>query len=484
MSIANALNNAISGLTAVSRGSEVVSSNLANALTPGYARRELDLSPRVLAGNGGGVHVDGVSRIISSTVLADFRLSNAALGKSSVTYEFYSRIEAAIGQPQDSGSLSAMMSDVGAALISASSRPDSEVRLRAVFESAQQLAQKIGSISTAIQDSRTAADRQINRQVDALNMDLNEVARLNRQIIVEQANNRDSSSLEDARRAVVDRISSVVPVREVPRENGRIALFTQSGAVLLDGKTPTSLSFQPTGVMTPDIDQSSVQLGQISIDGVVASQSDMALFSGGSLSELFRLRDDYAIAAQAGVDSVARELHDRFADPSIDPTIPAGASGLFVDASGPFDPANERGLSLRLRVNPTVNEEQGGQLWRIRDGINATGPGDVGDGTRLDRMSQAMTATQPFTSSTTNGVGTISTLASTFLSDMSSRRLSNETLRTHDVTLQNSLQDALFADGVDTDREMEMLLQLEKAYAANAKVIQVVDEMLDQILRI
>ena len=35
MSIANALNNAISGLTAAARGTEVVSSNLANALTPG-----------------------------------------------------------------------------------------------------------------------------------------------------------------------------------------------------------------------------------------------------------------------------------------------------------------------------------------------------------------------------------------------------------------------------------------------------------------
>ncbi len=44
--------------------------------------------------------------------------------------------------------------------------------------------------------------------------------------------------------------------------------------------------------------------------------------------------------------------------------------------------------------------------------------------------------------------------------------------------------ESLLADGVDSDREMEMLLQLEKAYSANAKVIQVVDEMLDQILRI
>ena len=38
--------------------------------------------------------------------------------------------------------------------------------------------------------------------------------------------------------------------------------------------------------------------------------------------------------------------------------------------------------------------------------------------------------------------------------------------------------------GVDTDREMQDLLQIEKAYAANAKVIQTVDEMLDLLLGI
>lgn len=38
------------------------------------------------------------------------------------------------------------------------------------------------------------------------------------------------------------------------------------------------------------------------------------------------------------------------------------------------------------------------------------------------------------------------------------------------------------ADGVDTDREMENLLNLERAYAANAKVLKAVDDMLLNIL--
>jgi len=45
MSITSALSNALSGLTVASRGAQVVSSNVANALTDGYGVRELSLTP-------------------------------------------------------------------------------------------------------------------------------------------------------------------------------------------------------------------------------------------------------------------------------------------------------------------------------------------------------------------------------------------------------------------------------------------------------
>ena len=55
MSLSNALSNAVSGIVAASRGTEVVASNLANAMTPGFARREVQLSARPWIGGGGGV---------------------------------------------------------------------------------------------------------------------------------------------------------------------------------------------------------------------------------------------------------------------------------------------------------------------------------------------------------------------------------------------------------------------------------------------
>jgi flagellar hook-associated protein 1 FlgK len=39
------------------------------------------------------------------------------------------------------------------------------------------------------------------------------------------------------------------------------------------------------------------------------------------------------------------------------------------------------------------------------------------------------------------------------------------------------------AEGVDSDAEMQRLLQYEQSYAANARVLVAVDEMINQILR-
>ncbi|MEL7027010.1 MAG: flagellar basal body protein, partial [Pseudomonadota bacterium] len=50
MSISTSLSSALSGLTATSRAAELVSSNISNALTEGYGRRELATSARITNG--------------------------------------------------------------------------------------------------------------------------------------------------------------------------------------------------------------------------------------------------------------------------------------------------------------------------------------------------------------------------------------------------------------------------------------------------
>ena len=69
MSISATLSNALTGLTAASRAAQLVSSNVSNATTEGYARRELELSARAVTGAGDGVQIDGIRRVVDDELV-------------------------------------------------------------------------------------------------------------------------------------------------------------------------------------------------------------------------------------------------------------------------------------------------------------------------------------------------------------------------------------------------------------------------------
>jgi len=235
MTISGALSNALTGLTAAARSTEVVSSNIANAMTDGYGRRQLDLSARTVGGNGTGVWIDGVSRLVDEVVIADRRLADASVGNSQTRAQFLKKIESAIGSPEDPGSLSDRLAKLDSALIQASSRPESETRLQNVLQSAKSLVGHINGISNDLQTLRMESDQEIGLQVSQLNDALQRIEQLNTDIVTQRGAGHDANGLLDQRQKLVDSISSIIPLRQVPRENGKIALFTSGGAVVLDG---------------------------------------------------------------------------------------------------------------------------------------------------------------------------------------------------------------------------------------------------------
>ena len=132
MSISSALSSALSGLTANSRMAEVAASNVSNALTEGYARREVSLSSRVIGMTGVGVTINGVTRHVNRGLLQDLRLSNASLGSRDTTKDFLLQFEKTLGTPDQASSLSGRIAALEKSLIEAAARPESEARLAAV----------------------------------------------------------------------------------------------------------------------------------------------------------------------------------------------------------------------------------------------------------------------------------------------------------------------------------------------------------------
>ena len=131
MTLSSTLNAAMTGLRSASRSSELISSNISNASTPGYARRTLEITSNSGALQS-GVRINGVVRHADAQILADRRLASAEFGYRSDTTRFLTSIEDVIGTPDQAGSLSARLSDFDNSLILASSRPDAAERLPAI----------------------------------------------------------------------------------------------------------------------------------------------------------------------------------------------------------------------------------------------------------------------------------------------------------------------------------------------------------------
>lgn len=485
MSISGSLASALSGLTAAARSAEIVSSNIANATTPGYGKREVVTSARVVGHAGQGVIVAGVTRASNLPLLGDRRAAQAAVGDSATKSSFYTRLEKTLGTPDQADSISGRVAALDNALIEAASHPESEPRLAKVLSSAKSLASQIATASKDVQAARSTADRDIGLQVDRLNAALDRTVQLNVAIRRNYGMGQDVSALVDQRQQVIDGIAELIPVRQVESDSGTVSLYSPGGGSLVDPRASV-FGFIRVGTIAPGMTQASGGLSGLTLNGVaIATAGDQSTIRGGALAASFAVRDELGVTAQSQLDAVARDLVERFADPALDASRAPGDPGLFTDAGAAFDPLNETGLSARLRINAAADPANGGALWRLRDGLGAATAGPPGNNQLINDMRGALTTLRtPASGAFMQGDRSFSVLTVDLLSQTSANRLQAEGEASFATAKTDALRGMEAEDAVDTDQEMQSLLIIEQAYAANAKVISTVNDMIQTLLAI
>lgn len=416
-------------------------------------------------------------------LVAEMRDASADRAAQSSISGFHTKLEQLVGTPDSANSLTSRLASFEASLVSAASRPDLAGRLDQVVREANSVARALNTASQGTQDMRVAADRSIQTAVSELNTKLVQVQELNVQIAGGSVAKRDVSALIDHREALIGAIAELVPVKEMQRPNQGIALYTQGGALLLDGKA-AELSFTNAHTIVPHMTQAGGHLSGIEINGIeVSIDPETGPLRGGQLAALFEIRDDLAVGAQAELDAVARDLTERLQQAGLDPTKPAGAPGLFTDAGAFFDPANEIGLAGRLSVNATVDPDRGGESSRLRDGFGAGASGPVGDTSLLQSFSAALSASRSYASGGFAGqAASVSDLAGLVSGKFGAQRIGAEQSLTFAAVRSSEAEQFLMEDGVDTDHEMQKLMLIEQAYAANARVLQTVDDMMNALM--
>src|SRR6056297_1390432 len=467
MSISAAFNSALSGLNTSSRLTDMISGNLANALTPGYAPRELDLQ----AQGTGGVAVTGVTRHVDPVLVGDRRLAESALANAQTRAGFAASVERVLGLPGEGGSIADRLTAFEAAIATASSRPEDETRLGAVLREATALGSALNVAASQVEGLRSQADAGIAEAVERLNTGLARVKEINTRIVVARSSGQDTTALEDRRQQAIDAIAELVPLRQLARDRGAVALVSTGGMLLLDGRA-TQTDFEPKPLVAAHM---TLQNGLVS--GLEINGRAVPTGPGGRLAALFDNRDGFGIEAQRGLDALARDLIER-----AESLTPPPSPGLFTDAGARFDPAAEAGLAGRLAINPAVDPADGGALFRLRTGPDATVPGTPAEAPYLTALGNVLTARQALAPG--EAQQELSGHVAQLSSAVAQARLTAETDVSFASGQAGELREMELRGGVDSDAELQGLLLVEQAFSANARMIQTLDDMMQTLLRI
>ena len=487
MSITSAIQIAASGLTTSARRADIVSGNIANATTPGYVQRTVELTEQIVGGQGAGVVTAGIDRTTSPVLTADRRQADAETGNLQARSGALERLARAVGEPGSSNSLSAVFERLETAFRDLAETPESAVQQQEVVKSAQDVAGALNQLSTENARVRMDADAEISRQVDEVNEALRQLERINQEIQKLGASGRDVSALEDERQRLIDGISQRIPIRVIRRDQNDVMLLTNEGVPLFDGKA-AQVSFQAASAIAPTTIYNG---GAGPLSGLLVEGRDIAPGSGdnqsireGSLAGLFAVRDTLGPDFQGQIDALAEDLISRFSDPATDPTLALGAPGLFTDAGSLPGAPPVAGLAGRIAVNAAVDPDAGGEIWRVRDGIGAASPGPAGsqDGPRrfVDALTQARTlpAALGLTQQQSAGAAFQFLTSDVAISAGNLAREAEEQASFAAGLAQLEKNET----GVNIDQELQTLTLIEQAYSANALVVQTADRMVQTLL--
>lgn len=485
MSLTSALSTAQTSLSNYATQTNVVSRNISNASDPNYSRRDAVLTNSLFGAQG-----VSIQRAQDSALFVRSITDTSTSSAQQTLLTGLSNLKNILGGNDYESSPSVLIATMRDTIATYAAKPAEATLAQMAIADAVTVANGLNDASKAVQTVRYEADKEIKRQVDTLNELLARFETSNNRVYTGTQTGKEVSAELDERESLIKKISSIIGVTQVTRTGNDVALYTSDGVTLFE-TVARPVEFQPSSGFS-----ASLEGKQVFVDGVPLGAGLGANTTGrGSLQSLLQIRDDYAPAMQTQLDEIARALVVTFAesDQSATPTLP-DMPGLFTWAGGtvPAGATIVPGIASSLAVNPALIQSMGGDPKLLRDGgINGAAyssnpSGATGYSSLLDRHVQALETPMAFDAaaglSSSASLMEFSAQSVGWLelnrSDAESAAESREASRFRSVEALSSIT------GVSLDEEMSMLLELEQAYKASARLIAAVDEMLQALMAV
>lgn len=450
MSLTVALNTAVSGLVANQTAIAATSENIANVNTENFARREATFYTDAIPDQFAGVSVD-IARAAVNRFLQSASYSGAAdAGSAQAISDALSQVEASLGAPGENISYSNALDDAFAALAQLAANPSSTPARADALAALDNAFRAFGRTLDAIDNQSASAISRLNADTSRANAILADIYRLNSVV----PDSPGAGDLIDARLA---ELSKLLTINVTRNDQGQVTVAGADGATLASPGGYVALGVAGTGPYQLTLSNVDPQSGAQSLVNANAS----GLASSGEIAGLFRLANTDLPALSARVSSaanaIASELNAEYAQnsvagsaaPTTDVLIVAGANGrLEVNAALLADPT-------RLAI-----ARPGAGVAGLNDGSGASALAFIGGGAAARDVAQSV-------------------------AEIGSAARNAQTRTDSALALDKELAARVASDGgVNLDEELSNLIQYQRAYGANARVIAAVDELWQTLLNV
>ena len=439
---------------------QVTSNNISNVNTPGYSRQRGALQERQPVQTEAGPVGTGVQMTSVEAARDQFleaRLSSViqSTGKEETVTGYLNQVQSVFGLSQ--AGIGDALSRFFNSFSSLANDPTSAPLRYGVISAGQNLAVMFNDATKQLSDIQQNADTAVIDTVNQINDLSAKIAALNVQINNTEAAGVHANDLRDQRMEAVKQLSSLVDIHYYETNDGT---FSVSSA----GTTLVTADFHEDLTLT--------RSGPMGFNQVVANGRDItSSIHNGRLGGLLQVRDGQVPDYQADLDtlaeSVIREVN----------TVHQGGKDLQSPPSSAtlnfFSPVTGiPGAAKAFAVNPAVAADP-----RYIAAGQSGAPGDNANALALaDLASQRVMAsgTQSFTDAVTSMQARIGT-------DAKSSQIETDTNNAIQTQLENS-RDQI--SGVSLDEKAIDLMRFQKAYQAAAKLINVVNGLMDDVLNI
>jgi len=375
MSLGSALSTAMAGLRANQAALSIVSSNIANAQTPGYVTQSVNQVEKTTGDVGATVSIIGVNRQLNQFIQTQLRSETSGAAYADQMASVLTQLQSIYGTPGDAGTLETAFSNFTTALQSLSTTSGSSSAQISALTSAQSLAQQLNATTQGIQTLRSNAEQDLNISVGQANAAMTQIAQINSQLQGLSSTDPSAMMLMDQRDSAINQLAQLMDVRVSTNDTNQTTIYTANGVELV-GTQASQLIFNSQGTLTANSQWNSnpaqSSAGSLSVklaNGATIDMIETNSISSGQIAADLTLRDKTLVQAQMQVDqlasSMASALSDKTTPGTVAPAALAPKAGFDLGLSNML-PGNTINLTY---TDSATNTRHQVSIVRVDDGI-------------------------------------------------------------------------------------------------------------------